>query len=274
MQLHIAFDSTDTGIETGTMSSLQIHLIPCLGDNYAVAIENADTGETLLIDAPHGASIKSYLQAHSLRLTDILITHHHSDHTEGCQALKDHFGCRITGPQSEAERIPGISRGVSEGTQFEAAGVTVRTMETPGHTLGHVTYYLPDAGIAFTGDTLFALGCGRIFEGDAQTMYASLQKIAELPDDTQVYCGHEYTLANAKFALSAEPENAALVARAKEIEAKRARGEPTLPTTIALEKATNPFLRPQSRAIRARLGMEGMPDWHVFARLRELKNKA
>lgn len=268
------FDSTRGGIETERMSSLQIHLIPCLADNYAVAIHNAAQGETVLVDAPDGDTIKAFLQARGLRPTELLITHHHNDHTAGCQALKDFFGCGVTGPESEGERIAGLTRSVGEGTQFEAAGLGIRVLATPGHTLGHVTYHLPDAGIAFTGDTLFVLGCGRIFEGDAQMMFASLQKIAALPDDTLVYCGHEYTLANARFALSIEPENTTLAERVREIEAKRARGEPTLPTTIGLEKATNPFLRPQSRAIRARLGMEGLPDWQVFARLRELKNKS
>jgi len=269
-----SFDSISAGIETEAMSSLQIHLIPCLADNYAVALENTATGKALVVDAPDGAAITAFLKARDLQLSDVMITHHHNDHTAGCQALKDHFGCRIVGPAAEAERIPGLSAGVGEGTQFEAAGINVHTIATPGHTIGHVTYYLPEAGVAFTGDTLFAMGCGRIFEGDARMMYASLERLAALPDDTLVYCGHEYTLANARFGLSVEPENAALVARARDIEAKRARGEPTLPTTIGLEKATNPFLRPQSRAIRARLGMGGLPDWQVFGRLRELKNKS
>lgn len=250
-----------------------ITLVPCLADNYCVLLHAPETGETIAIDAPHADTIKAELAKRGWRLNEIFITHHHNDHTGGCQALKDHFGCTITGPETEAERIPAIARGVSEGSELSFAGYSVRVLDTPGHTLGHISYHFPELKVAFTGDTLFALGCGRVFEGDPQMMFASMQKLAALPDDTAIYCGHEYTLSNARFALSIEPENAALAARAKIIEAKRAAGEPTLPTTIELEKATNPFLRTASTAIRARLGMMGAPDWQVFARLRELKNK-
>lgn len=256
------------------MSRPIITLVPCLADNYCVLLHAPETGETLAIDAPHADTIKSELGKRGWRLSDIFVTHHHNDHTAGCQALKDHFGCTITGPEAEADRIPAIGRGVSEGSALSFAGHTVQVIETPGHTLGHVSYHIPELKVAFTGDTLFTLGCGRVFEGDPPMMFGSLQKLATLPDDTEIYCGHEYTLSNARFALSIEPENAVLVARAKEIEAKRAAGEPTVPTTVALEKATNPFLRPSSTSIRARLGMFGVPDSQVFARLRELKNKA
>lgn len=256
------------------MPTPSIVLLPCLADNYCVLLHAPSTGETTAIDAPHADTIKAALAARGWRLSDILVTHHHNDHTGGCQALKDHYGCTITGPQSELERIASLSRAVSESTALTFDGQPVRVLETPGHTLGHVCYYFPALGIAFTGDTLFALGCGRLFEGDAASMLASLQKITALPDDTQIYCGHEYTLSNARFALSVEPENQALAKRFKEIEAMRAAGQPTLPTTIALEKATNPFLRTHSPNIRARLGLAGAPDWQVFARLRELKNKA
>ena len=248
--------------------------IPCLADNYAVLLHAAASGETVAIDAPQAEPIQAELSKRGWRLTEIFITHHHHDHTAGCQALKSFYGCRITGPEAEAERIPGLSRGVSEGSAVAFDGQGVQVIETPGHTLGHVCYYFPEARVAFTGDTLFALGCGRLFEGDGQTMFASLQKLVQLPDDTEIYCGHEYTLANARFALLVEPENQTLIARIKEIEARRAAGETTLPTTIGIEKATNPFLRPHSNAIRARLGLAGVPDWQVFARLRELKNKA
>lgn len=256
------------------MSRPIITLIPCLADNYCVLLHDPETGETIAIDAPHADTIKAELGRRGWRLDNILITHHHNDHTAGCQALKDHFACAITGPESEAERIPALGRGVSEGSTVMFAGHSVEVIETPGHTLGHISYHIPELKVAFTGDTLFALGCGRVFEGDPQMMFTSLQKLAALPDDTVIYCGHEYTLSNARFALSIEPENTALVARAKDIEAKRAAGDATVPTTIALEKATNPFLRTGSMAIRARLGLTNVPDWQVFARLRELKNKA
>ena len=225
------------------MQPLTFVQLPCLTDNYCVLIHDPSTGHTTAIDAPHAATIKSCLASQGWRLTDILVTHHHNDHTGGCQELRDFYGCTITAPESEAERIPGVSRTVREGVTLTIGQVEIHVLDTPGHTLGHVSYHLPKSETVFTGDTLFALGCGRIFEGDAQTMYASLKKIAALPDETTVYCGHEYTLANARFATMVEPENANLVARMKEIESLRAAGKATLPTTIGIEKATNPFLR-------------------------------
>ncbi len=255
------------------MNNVILEQITCLRDNYCVLLRAASSGETLAIDAPEAQAIEKALLVEKSRLTDIFVTHHHSDQTGGCLALQASYRCRITGPAAEAERIPGLTHGVSEGGSLSFAGHAVQVIETPGHTLGHVSYYFASLGTVFTGDTLFALGCGRLFEGDAQMMYASLQKIAALPDDTSVYCGHEYTLANARFAMSIEPENTALIARVKAIEAMRAKGEATLPTTIGLEKQTNPFLRTRSLAIRSRLGLAGAPDWQVLARLRELKNK-
>jgi hydroxyacylglutathione hydrolase len=256
------------------MNDVTIELIPCLRDNYCVLLRESRSGASVAIDAPEFKPIEDALAAKKSGLSDIFITHHHSDHTGGCLALQDVYGCRITGPAVEAERIPGLSESVSEGSNLSFAGFEVQVLETPGHTLGHVSYYFPSLKTVFTGDTLFALGCGRLFEGDAQMMHASLQKIAALPDETAIYCGHEYTLANARFAVSIEPENQALADRLKKIEAQRAKGEPTLPTSVALEKQTNPFLRTQSAAIRSRLGLAGAPDWKVLARLRELKNKA
>lgn len=256
------------------MTAFEIALVPCLSDNYCVLLHAKASGETLAIDAPDAAAITQALEARGWRLTEIFITHHHTDHTGGIAPLKEAFACKVTGPESELERIGTLDRGVSEKSPLAFAGHNVRVLETPGHTLGHIVYHFPDDAIAFTGDTLFALGCGRIFEGDAEGMWGSLQKLMTLPDETQIYCGHEYTQSNARFAASIEPENSALETRAAEIEALRAQKKPTLPTTLGLEKATNPFLRPKSQAIRARLGLHGVPDWKVFQRLRELKNKA
>jgi hydroxyacylglutathione hydrolase len=271
----IFFDMANLPNETAKMQALTITQIPCLTDNYCFVVHSPVSGATVAVDAPHADTIKKSIDAHGWRLSDILVTHHHSDHTGGCQALKDYYGCTITGPEMEADRIPGLSRSVSEATAtLSFDGHPVRVLETPGHTLGHVTYYVPHISAAFTGDTLFSLGCGRLFEGDAAMMLGSLQKITSLPDDTLIYCGHEYTLSNARFAMSVEPENHALNVRVKDVEARRARGETTLPTTIALEKATNPFLRTHSPFIRTRLGMTSAPDVQVLARLRELKNKA
>ncbi len=234
----------------------------------------SQTGETLLIDAPDAAAIAAALDERGWRLTHLFVTHHHTDHTGGVAALKAKYGCTVTGPESEADRIPQIDQAVSGKSVLKFAGLEVRVIETPGHTLGHIAYVIPDAKVAFTGDTLFSLGCGRIFEGDAEGMWDALQKLMTLPGDTQIYCGHEYTAANGRFALSVEPENEALQSRLRDVETLRSQGKPTLPTTMAAEKATNPFLRTNSPAIRARLGLQYAPDWQVFARLRELKNKA
>lgn len=256
------------------MQPLEISLVPCLSDNYGALIHAPATGETLSIDAPDAGAIKSALSERRWRLTHIFVTHHHNDHTGGIRELKSHFGCHVYGSAAEAERIPGLDQELTEASKLTFAGTEIRVLETPGHTLGHISYYLPEQKLAFTGDTLFALGCGRVFEGDAEMMWNSLQKIARLPDDTAICCGHEYTLANGRFALTVEPENDMLRRRMIDVERLRAEGKPTLPTSIGLEKATNPFLRTHVAAIRARLGLEGAPEWRVFQRLRELKNKA
>jgi hydroxyacylglutathione hydrolase len=256
------------------MGALDIVLVPCLTDNYCVLLHEPVTGETAAIDAPSAAAIKSALAERGWRLNHIFITHHHTDHTAGIAELKAFYGASVTGPDAEADRIPGLTRVVTASTRLSFAEHAINVLETPGHTLGHVTYFFPDDAMVFTGDTLFSLGCGRVFEGEAHMMWESVSKIAALPGDTNLYCGHEYTLNNARFAMTVEPENDALKARVAEVEALRAAGKPTLPSTLNVEKATNPFLRPQSRIIRARLGLEGAPDWQVFARLRQLKNKA
>lgn len=256
------------------MGALEIVLLPCLADNYCVLLHEQGSGQTAAIDAPHAATIKAALDERDWRLNQIFVTHHHTDHTAGIAELKGHYGASVTGPEAEADRISDLTRGVTASTSLEFAGHPIKVLETPGHTLGHVTYHWPDDALAFTGDTLFSLGCGRIFEADAQTMWNSLSKIAALPGDTRIYCGHEYTLNNGRFALTVDPENDALRSRVAEVERLRSEGKPTLPTTVDQEKATNPFLRPQSRMIRTRLGLEGAPDWEVFARLRQLKNKA
>jgi hydroxyacylglutathione hydrolase len=256
------------------MGALEIVLLPCLADNYCVLLHDRETGETAAIDAPSGPAIKAGLSERGWRLNHLFITHHHTDHTAGIGELKAFYGASVTGPEEEAERIPGLTRAVTATSKLDFAGHPIQVIETPGHTLGHVTYYFPDDGIAFTGDTMFSLGCGKIFEGDAQMMWNSVSKIAALPGDTNIYCGHEYTLNNARFALTIEPENDMLKKRVAEVEALRAAGKPTLPTRLDVEKATNPFLRPKSRPIQAWIGMLGAPDWEVFARLRHLKNKA
>lgn len=256
------------------MPDLEIHCFPCLTDNYGVLVHDPASGETLAIDAPSAAAITAQLRAKGWRLTQIFNTHHHADHTGGNLELKEATGCRIVGPVEEAQRIPGLDTAVSEGTHLHFAGAAVTVIDTPGHTIGHISYYLPKQRVAFTGDTLFSLGCGRIFEGTPQMMWRSLEKLIALPSDTTIYCGHEYTLGNAKFALTVEPDNAELVAMAENVRALRAKDAPTIPTTLAAELAANPFLRVRSRDIRRQLGMMFAPDWEVFAELRQRKNKA
>jgi hydroxyacylglutathione hydrolase len=255
------------------MAKLDIHQFPCLSDNYGVLIRDAEAGVTAAIDAPDANQVAAALKEKGWRLTHILTTHHHGDHTAGNLALKADTKCTIIGPRGEAAKVPGIDKQVGEGDTFKFGSFEVRVLDTPGHTAGHITYLIPSAGVAFVGDTLFAIGCGRVIEGNAQMMWNSLQKLMALPKETQVYCGHEYTQSNAKFALTIEPENAALVRRAKEVDQLRAAGKPTLPTNIGIELETNPFLRPGAPAIQQRLGLAGKPEWQIFGEIRERKNR-
>ena len=256
------------------MAKLEINQFRCLKDNYGVLVHDPKTGQTAAIDAPEADPIRAILKAKGWKLSHILVTHHHADHTQGIASLKAETGCTVIGPAAEAAKIACLDKTVREGDAFEFAGVRVEVIDTPGHTAGHITYWLPSETVAFAGDTLFAVGCGRVIEGNMQQMWTSLAKIAKLPPATVVYCGHEYTLANVKFAMTIEPENEALKKRAAEVEALIAAGKPTLPTRVDLELATNPFLRPASAAIRKRLALEGAADWQVFAEVRERKNRS
>jgi len=255
------------------MTAMEVHQFPCLSDNYAVLVHNPATATTLLIDAPDEAAIRAALAGTGWPLTHILVTHHHWDHTQAIAALKTETGCRVIGPAAERAKIETLDDTIEDGDVLDLGGIEVRAIATPGHTLGQISYYMPDPGIAFTGDTLFSLGCGRLFEGDAKTMWASMRRLMErVPEATAIYCGHEYTLANAKFAITVDPDNAALRDRLKDVETLRAAGKPTLPTTMGLEKATNPFLRADDGGIRAHLGMAGADDAAVFAEIRTRKD--
>ncbi len=256
------------------MPKLEIEQFACLSDNYAVLIHDAESGLTASIDAPDAKAILECLKAKGWQLTLILNTHHHGDHTGGNLGLKEATGCTVIGPLAEVERIPSIDRGVSEGNVIPFGAFKIKVLDIPGHTVGHVAYWIPEARVAFVGDTLFAMGAGRIFEGNAEMMWNSLKKLMALPRDTEIYCGHEYTAANARFALTVDPDNAALQNRAKEVDLLRDKGRATLPTRLDRELETNPFLRPHVTAIRAKLGMPYAPDWKVFAEIRERKNKA
>ncbi len=250
------------------MPDLEITIIPCLKDNYAYLIRSGAL--CAVIDPAEAAPVEAALKVTGARLTHILNTHHHWDHSGGNRELKAASGAEVIGPEADRTRIPAIDTGVDEEHGWRFGDLKVQVLEVPAHTRGAVAYVI--GGAVFTGDTLFVMGCGRLFEGSAAMMLASLTKIAALPDATAVYCGHEYTLANARFALSLEPGNAALAARLREVEALRAAGKFTVPSTIALEKATNPFLRTDSAEIRRSIGMTTADDVAVFAEIRRRKD--
>ena len=254
------------------MPALQIHQFPCRSDNYGVLVHDPRSGATAAIDAPEEGAVVEALAGTGWKLTDIFVTHHHFDHVEGIPGLKRRFGVRVLAPRGEAAKIPDVDATISGGESFQWGGVEITVLDTPGHTLGHITYVIAEEAVAFAGDTLFAMGCGRIIEGTPAQMWVSLQALAALPPATRVYCGHEYTIANGRFALSVDAGNPALVARMAEVEALRAAGRATLPTTIAAELATNPFLRAIAPEVKAAIGMAGAGDEAVFARLRQMKN--
>lgn len=254
------------------MQTLEIELFLCRSDNFGLLLHDPATGATASIDAPEEGPILDALQRRGWSLTHILTTHHHGDHIEANLALKHRFGVTIIGPAKEAPRIPGLDKAVDEGDRFDFAGHPLEVIRTPGHTAGHICYHFPQDRLLIAADTLFALGCGRLFEGTAADMWTSLLKLAALPDDTSVYFGHEYTSSNARFAVTVDPQNEALKKRAAEIEAVRAAGGFTAPTTIGLEKATNPFLRAGDPAIRATLGMPSASDAEVFGEIRRRKD--
>ena len=254
------------------MTHLEMHQFPCLSDNYGVLLHDAAAGVTASIDAPDAAAVSAALAEKGWKLTHILTTHHHWDHTQGNAALKAATGCTIIGPTAEAAKVRGIDTSVGDGDTFKFGSFEVSVIATPGHTSGHIVYHVPAAKTAFVGDTLFAMGCGRVIEGNMTEMWRSVDRVAKLPPDTTLYCGHEYTLANAEFAISVEPGNEALQKRFAEVKALRAAGKPTLPTTVAAERATNPFIRVDSPEIRANLGMQNASDAEVFAEVRTRKN--
>jgi hydroxyacylglutathione hydrolase len=255
------------------MAQLKIEQIPVLSDNYVYLVREPEAGVTGVVDPAVAAPVLERLRQRGWTLDWILSTHHHADHTGGNLELKQATGCRIVGAKKDAARIPGIDTGLVEGDRFEFGKAAAEVLETPGHTSGHISYWFEGANALFCADTLFSLGCGRVFEGNFEQMWQSLSKLAALPDAALVYCGHEYTQSNARFALSVDPDNPALKARAAEVERQRAAGQPTVPTTLGQERAANPFLRPHDPAIRRRLGMADASDAEVFAELRRRKDR-
>ena len=222
---------------------LEVVRIPALTDNYVWLLHEAESGETAVVDPAEAAPVLAAAEARGWRIGQVWNTHWHHDHTGGNAGVKAAMGAKIASPAAEAARIPTLDVMVEEGDTLRIGGLQAHVLHTPGHTAGHIVFHLPEAKAAFVGDTLFAMGCGRLFEGTPADMHASMRKLAALPDDTAVYCGHEYTLGNARFAAAAEPGNGAIADRLREVEALRAAGEATVPTTIGLERATNLFLR-------------------------------
>ena len=249
---------------------LEIVTISCLSDNYAFLAHDAITGATAVVDVPEAAPIEAALKARGWSLTDILITHHHDDHIQGVDALRAATGARVVGAAADAHRLPDLDVALAEGESVSVGSVAGEVLDVSGHTVGHIAFVFP--GVAFTADSLMALGCGRLFEGDAPTMWASLSKLAALPSETLICSGHEYTSANGAFAVTVDPDNAALKARVADVAQARAAGQPTVPSTLAEELATNPFLRATAPEVKAFLGMDGAPDSDVFAEIRRRKD--
>jgi hydroxyacylglutathione hydrolase len=249
------------------------HQFPCLQDNFGVLLHDPASGATASIDAPEAAAVEAALNETGWRLTDILVTHHHADHTQGIAELKQHHNCRVVVPRAEASRIPLGDETVGEGEFVTVGGLRARVLETPGHTAGHISFWFEDEKLAFVGDTLFSIGCGRVIEGMPEMMWKSLLKLRALPDDVTFFCGHEYTDSNVRFALTIEPDNAALKARAAQVKALRAKNLPTLPATIGAEKAANPFLHADDPNVAAAVGMAGRSAADVFGEIRARKNK-
>jgi hydroxyacylglutathione hydrolase len=247
---------------------LKIELVPCLTDNYAYLIEETQTGLCAVVDPSEAEPVRRQLAGR--KLTHILNTHHHPDHVGGNLELKAEFGAEVVGPAMDRARIPGIDTGVDEASGWQFGSLAVEVLEIPAHTRSHLAFLMD--GAVFTGDTLFAMGCGRLFEGTAQMLWEALEKLMRLGDETRIYCGHEYTLNNGRFALTLEPGNAALKARMAEVERLRANNSPTIPSTMALEKATNPFLRPASSELRRSLGLEQATTIAVIAETRRRKD--
>lgn len=223
--------------------SIEIVRIPALNDNYIWLVHEPESAETMVVDPAEAAPVLAEAEKRGWAITQIWNTHWHPDHTGGNAAIKAATGCRITGPAAEAAKIPTLDRTVAEGDTVALGPVEARVIDVPAHTAGHIAYHLPAEDVVFVGDTLFAMGCGRLFEGTPAQMFDNMRKLEALPDPTRVYCAHEYTQSNGRYALVAEPDNAALRERMAAVDAARARGEPTVPTTIALERATNPFMR-------------------------------
>ncbi|EAR51501.1 hydroxyacylglutathione hydrolase, putative [Oceanicola granulosus HTCC2516] len=251
---------------------MELVTIPCRTDNYAFLLHNAESRETALVDAPEAAPIAAVLSARGWQLSDILITHHHGDHVEGVAGLRTD-DVRVIGAAADAHRLPDLDLAVREGDALTVCGEPVTIFDVSGHTVGHVAFHFPETGAAFTADSLMALGCGRLFEGTPEQMWHSLLKLRALPEDTVICSGHEYTAANARFAQTIDPANGALMSRSRAVDEARTLDQPTVPSTLKEEIATNPFLRADTPELKAALGMERASDVEVFAEIRARKDR-
>lgn len=252
--------------------TLEVFQFPCLTDNYGFLIHDRDSGACAAIDTPDEKAINQALATQNWQLTHILNTHWHPDHTGGNQALKEQWQCQVIGPAAEEERIPALDHAVHDQSTIYLGKTQARVITTPGHTSGHCVYYFSENGLAFVGDTLFALGCGRLFEGTAEQMWTSLKKIRALPSTTTLFCAHEYTSANADFAITADPENQALITRCENIKTLRTQNIPTVPTELSVELETNPFLRADAPALKRKMGLANADPIEVFAEIRRRKD--
>jgi len=253
--------------------SAQIHVFLCREDNIGALVHDPKSGACAAIDAPEEGPILKALSETGWSLSDILITHRHGDHVEAVAPLKERFGCRVVAPLKAKGAVPQADRLVQEGDFVQVGELRADVWETPGHCNDHISYWFAADRVLFAGDTIFTLGCGRLLEGDYTTFWASLQRIAALPDDTRIYSGHDYTLSNGRFALAVEPDNAALKRRMAEAEKAKAEGRFLIPSTLGDEKATNPFLRAGEPEVARAAGQEGAAPAEVFRALREWKNR-
>jgi hydroxyacylglutathione hydrolase len=254
------------------VAELSVELIPLLRDNYAYLIRDPDSDAAGVVDPSVADGVLQYLAKRNVKLTHIFNTHHHWDHTGGNGEIKAATGAIVVGPHADEDRIPDIDVALREGETYQFGSKTAEVYDIPGHTRGHIAFFFRADKALFCGDTLFALGCGRMFEGTPQQMWGSLAKLRELPDDTRIFCGHEYTQANCAFALTVEPENSDLQQRWQEIDKLRAAGQPTIPSTMGLERRTNPFLRADQPTVAANVGLAGKDPVRVFAEVRRRKD--
>ena len=252
----------------------EIRVFPCLTDNFGYLVHDSESGATASIDAPEAGPIINALEREGWTLTDILITHHHGDHVGGVAELKQRYGCRVMAPHDKTTRIANVDQRVANADVVKVGNLLARVLETPGHTLDHISYVFDNDKAVFAADTLFSIGCGRVFEGTYPMMWDSLLKLRALPDDFRLYCGHEYTASNIKFALTVESDNPALKARAEEVAQLRAENKPTIPVLLGNEKQSNVFLRADDASVAAAVGLAGKNAADVFGELRERKNKS